>query len=157
MARRWARLLWCVSFCCTAAWAASPQHGRLLTEQEAGDARAVTQRLQQPADPVTKKMAMQLRKQGERQMQRRNWSAAVKLFVGSTLVVTLLHPWAGGPGPAPALATLGGCVVIAVLVGTVESVTARLRMRAVPAYVMVALGAGAVALLATSWTGGGGR
>lgn len=86
MARRWARLLWCASFCCTAAWAAaSPQHGRLLTEQEAGDARAVTQRLQQPADPVAKKMAMQLRKQGERQMQRRNWSAAVKLF-GESMV-----------------------------------------------------------------------
>lgn len=81
-------------------------------------------------------------------------AAAIKLFVGSTLVVTLLHPWAGGAGPAPALATLGGCIVVAAVVGTVESISARLRMRAIPGYVMVALLAGSVALLATSWTDG---
>lgn len=81
-------------------------------------------------------------------------AAAIKLFVGSTLVVTLVHPWAGGTGAAPALATLAGCGVVAVVIGTVESVVARLRMRAVPGYVVVALVAGSVAVLATSWSPG---
>jgi hypothetical protein len=47
------------------------------------------------------------------------------------------------------------CLVVASVVGTVESLVARLRLRTVPKYIAVALASGAVALLATAGRAGG--
>jgi len=83
--------------------------------------------------------------------------AATKLFVGSSLIATLLNPWAGSGGPVSALVNLVLCAVVAVFLGTVESLLARLKLRAVPQYIAVALACGGVALLATIWRGAGPR
>lgn len=81
--------------------------------------------------------------------------AATKLFVGSSLIATLLNPWSGSGGLLSALVNLGLCALVAVFVGTVESLLARLKLRAVPQYIAVALACGGVALLATIWRVGG--
>lgn len=83
------------------------------------------------------------------------YSAALKLFVGSALLATLLNPWAGASTLAAALVQLGLCSVVAVVVGTIESLSARLKLRTVPQYIVVALAAGVVALLASAWRTGG--
>lgn len=80
---------------------------------------------------------------------------AVKLLVGASMIATLLSPLAGAGTAASAALTLGLSVGVAVLVGTVESLMARLKLRAVPQYVGVAIAAGAIALLATTWRLGG--
>jgi formate hydrogenlyase subunit 4 len=77
--------------------------------------------------------------------------AATKLFVGSSLVATLLNPWAGSPSLLSAIANLALCALVAVFLGSVESLVARLKLRAVPQYIAVALACGGVALLATIW------
>jgi len=82
---------------------------------------------------------------------------ATKLFVGSSLVATLLNPWSGSGGLLCGFANLGLCVGIAVFLGTVESLVARFKIRAVPQYIAVALACGGVALLAAIWRGGGGK
>lgn len=82
---------------------------------------------------------------------------AVKLAVGATMLATLLNPLAGTPGPLTAAANVLLAVVVAIAVGSVESLVARLRLRAVPAYIAAALAVAAVALLATAWRQGGGR
>jgi hypothetical protein len=46
---------------------------------------------------------------------------------------------------------------VAVAVGFVESLVARLKLRVVPKYVLVGGVSSAVALLATAWWQGGGR
>ena len=81
-------------------------------------------------------------------------AAAVKLFVGSSIIATLLNPWAGVSTLRSALANVALCIAVAVTLGTVESLVARLRLRTVPQYVVVALASGVVALLATAWRGG---
>jgi formate hydrogenlyase subunit 4 len=83
------------------------------------------------------------------------YAAGLKLATGLALLAALfvpvgLPPWAAG------LATAAGCLALAVGLGTVESLTARLRMRAVPAYVLVALFAAGAAVLASAWHGNGG-
>jgi formate hydrogenlyase subunit 4 len=77
--------------------------------------------------------------------------SAIKLLVGSSIVATLMNPWAGSPGAAAAVVNVTLCGVIAVIIGTTESLIARLKLRAVPQYLAVALAAGVVALLATMW------
>jgi formate hydrogenlyase subunit 4 len=77
--------------------------------------------------------------------------AATKLFVGSSLVATLLNPWAGSPSLLSGLTNLVLCGLVAIFLGTVESLVARLKLRAVPQYIAVALACGTVALLATIW------
>jgi hypothetical protein len=47
------------------------------------------------------------------------------------------------------------CGLVAVAVGTVESLVARLKIRTVPQYIAVALASATVALLATAWRAGG--
>jgi formate hydrogenlyase subunit 4 len=79
------------------------------------------------------------------------FGAAIKLFVGASLVATLLNPWASSASLLSALANLGLCALVGVLLGTVESLVARLKLRAVPKYIAVALACGGVALLATIW------
>jgi formate hydrogenlyase subunit 4 len=81
-------------------------------------------------------------------------TAGLKLTLGLALIATLLNPFASGSSPA--LALLGNVVLIgfgAVAVGTVESLMARLQLRVVPRYLLLAAGAGAVAVLATTWQG----
>lgn len=77
--------------------------------------------------------------------------AATKLFVGASLIATLLNPWAGSPSLLSALANLVLCAAVAIFLGTVESLVARLKLRAVPRYIAIALACGGVALLATIW------
>jgi len=85
------------------------------------------------------------------------YGSAIKLYVGTCILATLLNPWAGSAGPAAAVANLALCVAVAVAVGTSESLIARLRLRVVPMYIAVALASGAVALLATAWRAGAGQ
>lgn len=82
--------------------------------------------------------------------------SAIKLTVGLSLIAALLNPLAGKASPAAAaVANLGIMIALAVAIGTVESLVARLKLRAVPQYVVVALVAAGVALLATTFRAGG--
>jgi len=83
--------------------------------------------------------------------------SAVKLLVGSSIIATLLNPWAGSSTVLAGITNLALCVVVAAFIGTVESLIARLKLRAVPQYIVAALFSGAVALLATAWRVGGAR
>ncbi len=81
-------------------------------------------------------------------------SAALKLTLGIALIAALVNPWSGTDHVALAAATnLGGSLVIAVLIGTVESLIARLQLRVVPRYLLTAVIAGALAVFATTWQG----
>lgn len=82
---------------------------------------------------------------------------ATKLFVGASIVATLLNPWSGAVGVLPAVANLALCVGIAVLIGSVESLIARFKLRAVPQYIAMAVACGGVALLAAIWRVAGGK
>lgn len=81
--------------------------------------------------------------------------AAIKLFVGISVVAMLLNPIAGQESLAAGAAHLGLCFAIAVGIGLLESVISRLKLRVVPQYIVVALVAGGIALL--SMLGRGGR
>lgn len=78
-------------------------------------------------------------------------ASAVKLYVGTAFIATLLNPLAGEATGESAALALALCVLVAAVVGTIESLIARLKLRAVPQYLTVALAAGAIALLATTW------
>jgi formate hydrogenlyase subunit 4 len=78
-------------------------------------------------------------------------ASAVKLLVCASLLATLLNPWAGSVSLPSVLAQLAGYAVVIATVGSIESLMARLRLRAVPQYIAIALAAGIVALLATLW------
>jgi formate hydrogenlyase subunit 4 len=85
-------------------------------------------------------------------------AAAVKLTVGLSLVAALVNPLAGRPGAgalAAGAANVALTLVLAVLVGTIESLVARLRLRAVPQYIAVGVAAAGLALLATTFQAGG--
>ena len=75
------------------------------------------------------------------------YAAGLKLTVCAALIAGLLNPvsWAAQPWLAGAVA-LAIILAVAVLVGTIESLIARLRMRAIPGYAGVAVIAGALAL-----------
>lgn len=81
--------------------------------------------------------------------------AAIKLFVGVSVVAVLLNPLAGEASIAAAGAHLGCCLAIAVAIGMSESLIARLKLRVVPQYIVVALVAAGIALI--SMLGRGGR
>lgn len=80
--------------------------------------------------------------------------AALKLSIAMAVLATLLNPWAGELSWRCVLAHLGLMLAVAVVVATLESTQARLRMRAVPYYIAAALVAGAIAVLATAWRPG---
>ena len=82
--------------------------------------------------------------------------SAIKMFVGSSILAALINPFSGEGTAVCVLVNLGLSVVLAVVIGTMESIIARLKLRAVPQYIAVALVAGAVALLSTTWGGIGG-
>jgi formate hydrogenlyase subunit 4 len=83
------------------------------------------------------------------------YGSAIKLYVGASILATLLNPWAGSSGPIAGAMNLALCGLVAVAVGTVESLIARVKLRTVPQYIAVALASAMVALLATAWRAGG--
>lgn len=85
------------------------------------------------------------------------YAAALKLTVCAALVAGLVNPLRLASPPVAALASLALTALVAVAVGLVESLVARLRLRVVPQYLLVASASAAVALLATAWWQGGGR
>lgn len=80
--------------------------------------------------------------------------AAVKLATACALVANLINPV---PAAAGRLAVAGGLVAasvgVALVIGAIEATVARLRMRAVPQYILIATVASLVAVLATRWRG----
>jgi formate hydrogenlyase subunit 4 len=81
--------------------------------------------------------------------------AAVKLFVGISIVATLANPWVPSSMPLAIALHLGLCVGIAVVIGLVESLVARLKLRVVPQYIVVGLAAAGIALLSMIGRTGG--
>lgn len=82
--------------------------------------------------------------------------SAMKLTVGLSLVATLLNPAVGRAGPIVAGAlNVALTLVLAVAIGTTESLIARLKMRAVPQYIVAGVIAAGIAVLATTFGGGG--
>jgi formate hydrogenlyase subunit 4 len=77
--------------------------------------------------------------------------SAIKFYVGASALATLLNPWAGTWSLVSVLANLTLSSLVALVVGTIESLIARLKLRSVPKYIAVGLSSGAVALLATAW------
>lgn len=82
---------------------------------------------------------------------------ALKLTVGTAAVATLLNPLAGDGTAVSALLTVALSLSVAVLLGTVESLMARFKLRTVPQYLGLAIAAGVLALLAVTWRTGGPR
>ncbi|HET7296420.1 MAG TPA: NADH-quinone oxidoreductase subunit H, partial [Gemmatimonadales bacterium] len=71
------------------------------------------------------------------------YGSALKLALFGVLVVSVFVPRAGLSGPAAVAVLFGGLAVVAVAVGVVESVMARLRLTRVP---QLLVGAAALAL-----------
>jgi formate hydrogenlyase subunit 4 len=74
--------------------------------------------------------------------------SAIKLFVATSVLAALLNPWAGAGGVIGPVVHVVLCLAIAVALGLSESLVARLKLRVVPQYIVVALIASAFALLA---------
>jgi formate hydrogenlyase subunit 4 len=85
------------------------------------------------------------------------YGAAVKLTVCAALLASLLNPLDGKAEPAALVAAVnvGLTLAVAVVVGAVESLSARLKLKAIPQYVLAGLLAAFVALLASTWRAGG--
>ena len=84
------------------------------------------------------------------------YGAALKLAIGASLLASLLNPFGPqSPRLLVAAANVALMVAVAVAVGTTESTLARLRLSAVPRYLLVALLGGVLALLASVWQSGG--
>jgi formate hydrogenlyase subunit 4 len=82
-------------------------------------------------------------------------ATGIKLTVCAALVAALLNPLGPGtPLPWLAAANLGLMFGVAIAVGWIESLTARLQLKAVPTYLMVASLLGLIALLTSAWNGG---
>jgi formate hydrogenlyase subunit 4 len=82
------------------------------------------------------------------------YGAALKLYVGASAIASLLNPWSN-QGWRAAVAHLGICAVIAVALGTVESLVARLQLRAIPQYITSGLVASGLALASAMARHGG--
>ncbi|MEW6434312.1 MAG: NADH-quinone oxidoreductase subunit H [Myxococcota bacterium] len=80
--------------------------------------------------------------------------SALKLTVATAALAMLLNPRAGDGTLASAVLTVGLSLLLAAVVATVESLMARFKLRAVPQYLGVAVGAGVLALLAVTWKTG---
>jgi formate hydrogenlyase subunit 4 len=85
------------------------------------------------------------------------YGSAVKLTLCAALEASLLNPLDSSSASAAwiAASNVGLTLVVAVLVGAVESLSARLRLKAVPQYLLAGLLAAFVALLASTWRSGG--
>ena len=73
------------------------------------------------------------------------YGAAMKLFVLGALLVRLALPWQTGSAVLDALLFIGGMLLLAVAIGVVESVMARLRLLRIP---QVLIGTTLIALFA---------
>lgn len=83
------------------------------------------------------------------------YAAAVKMTLYAGLVAALLNPFDAHAEPFAAIAaSLGLMAAVAVAVGCVESLMARLRMRHVPRYLMLATVLAALGLGAAGWIAG---
>jgi len=60
------------------------------------------------------------------------YGAAMKLFILGALVVRLALPWQAGSLPGDAALFIAGMLLLAVLIGVVESIMARLRLVRIP-------------------------
>lgn len=81
--------------------------------------------------------------------------SAIKLTVGLGLIATLLNPLVGRAAAASVIAmNIALILLLAVIIGTIESVIARLKLRTVPQYIAFAVVAAAVGLLATTAASG---
>lgn len=83
------------------------------------------------------------------------YGSAIKMTVCAGLIAMLLNP-VEGPAGLAAVVHVGLILAVAVVIGTVESLIARLKLKAIPQYVFVALVAAFVALLSSTWRSGGG-
>ncbi len=81
------------------------------------------------------------------------YGSAVKLFVFGALLVHLLLPVPAGGGWPGAAVLIGGEVALAVLVGAVESVMARLRLPRIPQFLVGAAGLAAIGVIAFFYRG----
>jgi formate hydrogenlyase subunit 4 len=81
------------------------------------------------------------------------YGSAVKLFVIGALLVHVLLPIPAGGGWPGVLLLLGGEIALAVAVGVVESVMARLRLRRVPEFLVGAAVLAAIGLAALFYRG----
>lgn len=73
--------------------------------------------------------------------------AAIKLYVAISVAAMLINPLAGQATLVAATAHVATCLAIAVALGMVESLIARLKLRVVPQYIVVGLVAAGAALL----------
>ena len=73
--------------------------------------------------------------------------AAIKLYVAISVVAMLINPLAGQATLIAAIAHVAICLVIAIVLGMVESLIARLKLRVVPQYIVIGLVAAGAALL----------
>lgn len=82
------------------------------------------------------------------------FASAVKMSTYAGLIAALLNPFSAHAQPAFAvLASLAIMGAVAVAVGCVESLVARLRMRLVPGYLMLASALAGGSLLLAGWLG----
>ena len=83
------------------------------------------------------------------------YAAALKMTIYAGLIAALLNPFDPYTHAAEAvLATLALMAAVAVVVGCIESLTARLRMRFVPGYLMLGTLAAAACLAVAGWFAG---
>lgn len=82
--------------------------------------------------------------------------AAIKMFVAISVTARLLDPLAGAGSVTAVAAHLGICLGLAFAIGLAESLIARLKLRAVPQYIVVGLVAAGIALLSMLGRGGHG-
>lgn len=80
--------------------------------------------------------------------------AAIKMFVAISVVATLVDPLAGHASIVAVAAHVGICLAIAIVLGLVESLIARMRLRVVPQYVVIGLVSAGIALLSMLGRGG---
>jgi formate hydrogenlyase subunit 4 len=83
------------------------------------------------------------------------YAAALKMTVYAGLIAALLNPF--DPQADAALCVVASLALmagVAVAVGCVESLTARLRLRRVPAYLMLASAGAALCLAVAGWQAG---
>ncbi len=83
-------------------------------------------------------------------------AAALKLTLAATWIAALLNPFSPSTAPFSCAGfNLAAALGLAVVVGTVESLMARLRMRAIPQYLLFALFLGLAAVLAVAFSQAG--
>ena len=83
------------------------------------------------------------------------YAAALKLTLYAGLIAALLNPFDPLAEPVPAIAaSLVTMAAVAIAVGCIESLTARLCMRHVPRYLLAASALAALALGASGWLAG---